>query len=108
MDDYDQGLVRLAAKAAGYRIFSHSEGTFIDADPPVEWNPLTDDGDCARLENRLSATIEVDGDFVCAAIGNTVVSAFSEEYGGDIDKTRRYVSVMVAAKIGRSAAEVAA
>ena len=60
----DRKLLELAAKAAGHVGFDFEDGKFwIDGDfgqagsYPIQWNPLTDDGDALRLATELEFNI---------------------------------------------------
>lgn len=60
----DKELLELAAKAAGYNIKSHEDGTLYSdcrcAGYWGVWNPLTDDGDALRLAVKLDMQVTVD------------------------------------------------
>ena len=53
----DRELLELAAKAAGYELRLHEDGTAYSDNRAVGywsvWNPLTDDGDALRLAVKL-------------------------------------------------------
>lgn len=95
----DRELLELAAKAAAYNlIFDYDENlqgpSIIDADGfPEPWNPLTDDGDGARLEAALMYNVI----WLPRRVG---VNGYYEKYadhGGDRQKARRYAAVRAAA-----------
>lgn len=67
------------------------------------WNPLEDDGDCARLETRLLMYVEHFGYHVeCMDYGRDYCAIeLYKDHGDDKYKARRFVSVSVAAEIGR-------
>ena len=53
-------LLELAAKAAGYKVYSSGKLFRIWKDSNVEWvdwNPLTDDGDALRLAVKLGVEL---------------------------------------------------
>lgn len=60
----DKELLELAAKAAGYNIKAHEDGTLYSdcrcAGYWGVWNPLTDDGDTLRLAVKLNITFVFD------------------------------------------------
>jgi len=95
----DRELLELAAKAAGI------DGFFVDAGLnagsnalPKVWNPLTDDGDEARLEGMLCFD-------VMWGMASVTVDSCTERYndhGGDKQKARRFAGVRAAAEIGRA------
>ena len=87
----DRELLELAAKAAGYK-YDHKISV---------WNPLTDDGDCARLEEKLKICIEWWSDSICCTCGDG--SSWTEIFADHKDKNaaRRYASTALAAEIGK-------
>ena len=90
----DKELLTFAAKAADMR-------WNYDLNKEV-WNPLTDDGDCARLEANLGICIEWWSDSVCCTVASG--SSWTEIYSDHQDKNaaRRYASTALAAEIGRT------
>jgi len=99
----------LAAKACGIRYsiadmcWYLSDGSFVNP-----WNPLTDDGDCARMEAKLGICIDWCHEIVfsCACIdeeAGTFVNGDEKyaDHNGDKSAARRAASVAVAAEIGR-------
>ena len=104
----DREILELAAKAAGVPIRDlDNRYDRWEADPILihrAWNPLEDDGDCARLEAELRLTalwmdycvmVEVPGEFLIA-----------EDY--DLEATtdqrqaaRRFAVARAAAEIGK-------
>lgn len=106
----DRELLEMAARAAGIDRFSFDghddyivDPSYIDADGfPVVWDPLTDDGDAARLEAACKIDICWGDDCVSAQHEwpiIDVVEAFID-HGGDKQKARRYATVRAAAAIG--------
>jgi hypothetical protein len=97
----DRKLLELAAKAAGYRVIETRGHALLLADPPVLWNPLTDDGDALRLAVKL----EIDVDFYLADVQarrdgfNPVFELFSE-HNDRTAATRRAIT-RAAAEIGK-------
>jgi hypothetical protein len=77
--DQDQELLELAAKAAGIKLLWTCGGIPVNTPTLFEglgsdtvWNPLTDDGDSARLRSALMMNVnwyddgvEVDLEFSC-------------------------------------------
>ena len=93
-------LLELAAEAAGYTYFVNE----VWADNPLylvvkelngsRWNPLTDDGDTARLEAACDIDVTWFPHFVRS--GQTV--EFYADHEGDKNEARRYASVRAAAE----------
>jgi len=121
----DRELLKLAAKAAGYKVrwhdrwecFVHAEPHFIDNPPTMAgqrrvWLPLEDDGDALRLANALKLSIchtlcEAPTAHGTAMVGyapwENGAPICSERYdgiGGRDAATRRAI-VRAAAEIGR-------
>jgi hypothetical protein len=106
----DRELLELAAKAAGYPPEwrgSIMVGTEDGAGRP--WNPLTDDGDHARLEAALNIDVEWHTIGVVAILNDKDLirstHRFREVYAdhsGDKQKARRYAGVRAAASIGKA------
>lgn len=107
-------LLRLAAKAAGHVVNVRRQAErdalidpakaslWIDAESTA-WNPLTDDGDEARLEAALRLNVTWHPDFVEVRCDRT--SAACKVYflpGIDSQAARREAGVRVAAEIGRA------
>lgn len=95
MSKYDQELLTFAAKAIAQGL----SGTYYASG----WNPLDDDGDCARLESALMLSLVWGENEVSAAHQGTalIVSPYSA-FGGDRNEARRRASVNAAALIGRA------
>ena len=91
----DRELLEAAAKAAGYRAIEPRGHALLLADPPVLWNPLTDDGDALRLAVRLELFHRVYIDEPLATIH------FDATDPDPYAATRRAI-VRAAAEIGRS------
>jgi hypothetical protein len=58
MDISDRELLELAAKASGRDDWDHSPYIAGDANGPVWWNPLDDDGDALRLAINLGMMVD--------------------------------------------------
>jgi hypothetical protein len=111
-------LLELAARAVGVCLhpedkLRHSYGnwgcdtrcTVCGEDPNrAGWNPLTDDGDCARLEVKLRLTVSFerfDGvEYVCATPPGTH-QGYDEPLGDDEQAARRLASTRAAAEVAR-------
>lgn len=111
----DRELLELAAKAAGLFIVGYDDvnlkGIAATEIPiknlPFVWNPLTDDGDVARLESVTSISVMWHSTSVSARTpdffdGRKVFHEFYAEHGGSKQKARRHASTMAAAEIGKS------
>lgn len=108
----DRELLELAALAwirSGMRLEcpDDEDGIYVCRDKfrnGHTWNPLTDDGDLARLE----AALEIDVSWISKTVtsqrlSGAVICSVSESFsvhGNDRQKARRYASVRVAAAIG--------
>lgn len=106
-------LLEMAAKAAGLVYVAGTDDEWVDdgeggitgpfkfRDGPVllyDWNPLEDDGDCARMEAKIGI------DVVWYAIevnSSTEECSLYEQYNGDKQAARRMASLRVAAEIGK-------
>lgn len=112
----DREMLELAAKAAGLR-FAWEPALRADDTESLEpivfsdtgfgeyWNPLTDDGDEARLEAALGINIQWDKASVYAAHFGNMEFVTVERYadhGGDKQAARRLAGVRAAAEIGKS------
>lgn len=104
----DKELLELAAKAAGYNIKAHEDGTlYSDYRRPGYWgvfNPLNDDGDALRLAVKLDMQVTVDiGGGEVWVVYNYLHSMLVESLeGADIYAATRGVIVRAAAAIGES------
>lgn len=111
----DRELLELAAKAAG------RDGTWVDfagmdirvgyqggmlcgdADSDYYWNPLKDDGDCARMESEVGIDVKWRRLGVrCAKWPDIIVREPFNEHGGDRQAARRMASLRVAAAVGKA------
>lgn len=63
------------------------------------WNPATDDGDCARMEAELGIDIAWHKEWVGAISSHAAGDADYSEFGGDKQAARRMASLRVAAAI---------
>lgn len=106
----DRELMDLVAKAVGQVIVYGSPGGFGSPfmDGYGYFKPLSDDGDCARLEVELCLNVEIDESGVRSVKYLRDGMEFIESiqlacnHGGDMNSARRRASVEVAAEIGRS------
>ena len=97
----DKTLLERAARAAGYASFDwlgadHWMNVYTHEGRQSAWNPLTDDGDEARLEGALCFN-------VTWGMASVIVDLSTERYNdhnGDKQKARRYAGVRAAAAIG--------
>lgn len=98
----DKELLELAAKAAGYNIKAHEDGTlYSDYRCSGYWgvfNPLSDDGDALRLAVGLSIDFYVDEEKTGAWVSNSI--CLTEDLGGDAYAATRRAIVRAAAAIG--------
>ena len=83
----NSSLTEMAAKAIG--------------NAPEGFSPLTDDGDCARMEAQLSVCVEWSEAWVISWHGNVQQTVLFSTHNGDKNAARRAASVAVAAEIGR-------
>lgn len=109
----DREMLELAAKAAGLNlqdwrfvdnlcytglVLYFNEETTIN-----RWNPLEDDGDCARMECALELGINIsDFNVTVTGKGGVYVDEYYKHHYGDKDKARRYASTRLAAEIGKA------
>lgn len=105
----DRELLEMAAKAAGYEVeFDHKGIAHIHEGSGnqswSQWNPLDDDGDCARLESAVGIDVAWRGLFVVAEMKDRIFHSyeFFKDYDGDKNRARRYASTKCAAEIGRN------
>jgi hypothetical protein len=110
----DRELLELAAKAAGFveidfLAADHLANVYDAEGRQFTWNPLTDDGDHARLEAALNIDVEWHTIGVVAILNDKDLihhtHRFREVYadhGGDKQKARRYAGVRAAAAIGKA------
>lgn len=94
----DRELLEKAANAAGYRVnlLSEERSGWYRWDTPEKmcWDPLTDDGDEARLEADLCMDVEWLGDRVIVHGWHAIYA----DHGGDKQAARRRAGVLAAAK----------
>ncbi len=102
----ERELLELAAKACGIntsRCLQYADGAFDWTEKVGRWNPLSDDGDCARMEAKLGIDVYWHQQYVKAWADKTgSIPADYFDHNGDKNAARRAASVAVAAKIGRS------
>lgn len=98
----DRELLEAAAKAAGLQHKWHADGLYVDSHCGI-WNPLADDGDCARMEAACGIEIVWERERVAAFLSNETVPFTQERYddhSGDRNKARRRAAVRAAASLG--------
>lgn len=102
----DRELLEAAAKAAGIEIewstqisYPHIVGMSGNSQRCF-FNPLTDDGDEARLETKLEMDVKWFIDSVVVGKGREKHREFFAEHGGEKQKARKYAGVRAAAEIG--------
>lgn len=110
MTTSDKELLELAANAINYLLEDDDDEGLSwtiwgENNCPIEWNPLTDDGDALRLAVKLKIAISVDFDRVDVAATESIGAT---EYLYDLPKptdpyaaTRRAI-VRAAAEIGKT------
>ena len=107
--------LELAAKACGHHVVGPVERFIVQ--PNTEhiggliirnnqggdsaWNPLADDGDCARMEAQLGLSILWFKDYVLSGKGRLHQVIDCEDHNGDKNAARRAASVAVASEIGK-------
>lgn len=114
----DRTLLELAAKAAGMRLTENGvrdlgDWEFLGAGSvnwglyrnnangtQRKWNPLTNDGDEARLEAALCMHVQWHPLQQCVTVGTASVDA-TEPWGTDRQAARRRAGVRAAAELGR-------
>lgn len=105
----DRELLEKAAKAAGLKLHRYCEPwkamaayTMQDGYHGPHWNPLTDDGDEARLEAALQLHVDWMPALQVVRVGTAATYA-DEPYGKDRQAARRRAGVRAAAAIGEKA-----
>ena len=94
----DRELLEMAAKAARYQYAKHGGYIVVDG-IPVNWNPLTDDGDALRLAVKL----EIELWFGNGGLNASGMSMdIEEDYGEDPAAATRRAIVRAAAAIGKA------
>lgn len=99
----DRELLENAAKAAGISILWDSKGAY-EVIPGISgsaqsWNPLTDDGDEARLEATLQMHVEWYPGVGTVTVGTAEIFC-AEPYGNNRQAARKRAGVRAAAAIG--------
>ena len=101
----DRELLEAAAMAAGIKILCDPHGAWRNCtgrEPAMNifsaplWNPLTDDGDCARLEAQLMLHVEWRPMLGTVYVGTAEIGAFVA-WGVDRQAARRKATVRAAA-----------
>lgn len=97
-----QEMLGLAAKAAGKLLVSgvtdNVKGVFTTLG---WWNPLEDDGDCARMEAAIGINVMWGLHFVSVERNRRGVYESYENHPNDRTRVRRYASTRLAAEIGK-------
>ena len=105
----DKELLKLAAKAAGIKVFKSPDGIFRDCtgfDPMMNiyaakaWNPLIDDGDALRLAVQLKMHVLIGNEGIRIKAPN-----LGFQFGMPIDDAMtsvRQAIVQAAAEIGKA------
>jgi hypothetical protein len=109
----DRELLELAAKAAGEDVEWHSTGSYFYRKSciwPAEkgfFNPLHDDGECARMEVACELQVDI-GDIgvISERLDGTACFEKYEDHSGDKNQTRRRASTRAAAAIGEQQNEL--
>lgn len=101
----DRELLELAAKAARLRFewLPYPAAAMLPGYSLLEWNPLADDGDEARLEAALGLNVLWGSRTV--SVGRKHFGPFVERYqehNGDRQAARRRAGARAAAEIGRN------
>lgn len=98
-------LLELAAKAAGRTAegFSPTKGLLVSLRDGVSawWNPLTTDGDSARMEAALGIHVTWHSDGVVCGKRIWQETEMFDAHGGDKQAARRMASLRVAAGMGK-------
>lgn len=102
----DHELLELAAKAAGISVEWSDEVAEYQTDYGIgflePWNPLADDGDCARLCATLGIGTEwAERRVICVCDGYYNYTVFAD-HNGDKSSAWRKAAVKVAANFGRA------
>ena len=95
----DRQLLERAAKAVGlYGQYCNDKIIVTYGAGDIKfWNPLTDDGDCARLEAAIGIDVNWHKDRVNCWIGGVAFSGVFKDHGDDKNRARRWASVNTAA-----------
>lgn len=97
----DRELLELAAKAAGVEIeYWAGECPRVRSGFPVDWNPLTDDGDALRLAVALHFDVDIDYDGACVICADVEGWTSVIAHDGDVAAATRRAIVRAAAAIG--------
>jgi hypothetical protein len=113
MTPEDKQLLLDAARAIGHPDPRISEGEWLETRYGLTcgiafpncgyWNPLEDDGDCARMCINLMIAINPQSESVIAHFDQTAhCLAFCEDHNNDRLAAWRYACTRVAAEIGRA------
>lgn len=96
----DRELLELAAKAAGVEVIGNDPHSGdLRLRDGAYWNPLNDDGDCARLESDRWLNVEWQRlGVVVHGPGTERIRESYADHDGDANAARRRASVRAAAK----------
>lgn len=103
----DREILELAAKAAGYVFVwdydRHFDGpAILQQGFPIAWDPIEDDGDCARMESAIGIDVYWHEDCVCCMFNGFGFTRHFGDHDDDKDAARRYASTRVAVLIGKA------
>ena len=101
----EREMLERAAAAAGLYYWIDGDALLTHGDGPGtsrEWNPLTDDGDCARLEAVLLLHVEWMPAIEKVWVG-TAEFGCTRPWGNDRQAARRYAATRAAAALAPTA-----
>ena len=101
MTDPYREMLELAAKAAGIKLEAWDEVMGAYGTRNRYWNPLTDDGDEARLEAALELHVEWHPMQQTVSVVKAPDVRCTEPYGKNRQAARRRAGTRAAAEIGR-------
>lgn len=97
----DREMLELAAKAMHAKPDEQAhDGTLLFG--RARWNPLVDDGDCARMEAAIGIHVTWHSDGVVCGKRIWQETAMFEDHNGDKQAARRIASLRIAAEIGKA------
>jgi len=110
MNKTDRELLELSAKACGFltqwvdekQLWVREKNQEFEAWWP--WNPLSDDGDCSRMESALSIDVSWGSSYAMAdhhSLNDCVIETLNA-HDGNKQAARRMASLRAAAAIGES------
>lgn len=99
----DREILELCARAYGRRVLSFERGSLMlmTANPMLSepWNPLADDGDAARMENKCGLDVDCHAGMVVCVLPGTKLDGLVEHFTPGNDAERRRASCMVVARM---------